>query len=188
MACCIGAHRNRLQLLPLLYFKHSVLFYFWHLLLPFTILAFLQVLTIILFGIIFQTTKINQAACGLAKEVAKEGGVHFAGCINHTAFLYSQGAGKDVVLKKFREQIEIFLQYNADLIIAEVSCLELHLNYKLKLTIQIHSSVLISVLELGAATLIFYYIIFRLSGGQNTFNLLYSNKRWGLLSLSEGGE
>ena len=103
-------------------------------------------LTIILFGIIFQTTRINQAACDLAEEVAREGGVYFAGCINQTAFLYSQGAGKDVVMKKFREQIEIFLQYNADLIIAEVSCLELHLNYKLKLTMQIHSSVLISVL------------------------------------------
>ena len=93
-----------------------------------------------------QTAKINQAACDLAKAVAKEGGVYVAGCINQTAFLYSQGAGKDVVMKKFREQIEIFLQYNADLIIAEVSCLELHLNYKLKLTMQIHSSVLISVL------------------------------------------
>lgn len=67
----------------------------------------------------YGTTKINQAACDLAKEVAKEGGVYFAGCINQTAFLYSQGAGKDVVMKKFREQIEIFLQNNVDLIIAE---------------------------------------------------------------------
>ena len=85
-----------------------------------------------------QTTKINQAACDLAKEVAKEGGVYFAGCINQTAFLYLQGAGKDVVMKKFREQIEIFLQNNVDLIIAEVSCLKLHLNLKLHLTMQIH--------------------------------------------------
>lgn len=54
--------------------------------------------------------------------MAKEGGVYFAGCINQTAFLYLQGAGKDVVMKKFREQIEIFLQNNVDLIIAEVSC------------------------------------------------------------------
>ena len=88
----------------------------------------LQVVTIISLsllsdaGISFQTTKINQAACDLAKEVAKEGGVYFAGCINQTAFLYLQGAGKDVVMKKFREQIEIFLQNNVDLIIAEVSC------------------------------------------------------------------
>ena len=104
-------------------------------------------LTIILFGIIFQTTKINQAACDLAKEVAKEGGVYFAGSINQTAFLYSQGAGKDMVLKKFREQTEIFLQNNVDLLIAEVSCL----NFKLKLTMQIHSSVLISALKLTAA-------------------------------------
>ena len=57
-------------------------------------------------GISFQITKINQAACDLAKEVAKEGGVYFAGCINQTAFLYSQGAGKDVLMKKFREQID----------------------------------------------------------------------------------
>ena len=54
----------------------------------------------------FQITKINEAACDLAKEVAKEGGVYFAGCINQTAFLYSQGAGKDVLMKKFREQID----------------------------------------------------------------------------------
>ena len=104
-------------------------------------------LTIILFGIIFQTTRINQAACDLAEEVAREG-VYFAGCINQTASLYSQGAGKDVVMKNFREQIEIFLQNNVDLIIAEVSCL-LHLNLNLKLTMQIHSSVLISALELS---------------------------------------
>lgn len=70
--------------------------------------------------------------------MAKEGGVYFAGCINQTAFLYSQGAGKDVVMKKFREQIEIFLQNNVDLIIAEVSCLKLHLNLKLHLTMQFH--------------------------------------------------
>ena len=105
-------------------------------------------LTIILFGIIFQTTRINQAACDLAEEVAREGGVYFAGCINQTASLYSQGAGKDVVMKNFREQIEIFLQNNVDLIIAEVSCL-LHLNLNLKLTMQIHSRVLISALELS---------------------------------------
>lgn len=67
----------------------------------------------------YGTTKINQAACNLAKEVAKEGGVYFAGCINQTAFLYLQGAGKEVVMKKFREQIEIFLKNNVDLIIAE---------------------------------------------------------------------
>ena len=85
-------------------------------------------ITIILFGISFQTTKINQAACDLAKEVAKEGGVYFAGCINQTAFLYSQDAGKDVVMKKFREQIEIFLQNNVDLIVAEVSCFKLPLD------------------------------------------------------------
>ena len=109
-----------------------------------------------------QTAKINQAACDLAKAVAKEGGVYFAGCINQTAFLYSQGVGNDVVMKKFREQIEIFLQNNVDLIVAEVSCLKLHLNF----------SVLISALELAAATLTFYY--FPTIYGQNSFNLLHA--------------
>ncbi|KAL9957819.1 hypothetical protein ACROYT_G034767 [Oculina patagonica] len=68
---------------------------------------------------LFQTVKINQAACDLAKGVAQEGGVYFAGSICQTASLYLQGAGKDAVTKKFREQIEIFLQNNVDLIIAE---------------------------------------------------------------------
>ena len=70
---------------------------------------------------LFQTVKINQAACDLAKGVAQEGGVYFAGSICQTAFLYPKGAGKDVVMKKFREQIAIFLQNDVDLIIAEVS-------------------------------------------------------------------
>ena len=72
---------------------------------------------------IFQTTKINQAACDLAKGVAQEGGALFAGSICQTAFLYSSGAGKEVVMKKFREQIQIFLQNGVDLLIAEVSYL-----------------------------------------------------------------
>ncbi|XP_068751236.1 betaine--homocysteine S-methyltransferase 1-like isoform X1 [Montipora capricornis] len=73
----------------------------------------------------YGTTKINQAACDLAKGVAKEGGALFAGCICQTASLYSSGAGKEVVSKKFREEVEIFLQNDADLLIAEFfSCLE----------------------------------------------------------------
>ena len=64
--------------------------------------------------------EINQAACDLAKSVAQEGGVIFAGSICQTAFLYSQGAGKEIVMKKFREQVEIFVQNNVELIIAEV--------------------------------------------------------------------
>ena len=70
---------------------------------------------------LFQTTKINQAACDLAKGVAQEGGALFAGSICQTASLYSRGAGKKVVMKAFREQIEIFLQNNVDLLIAEVT-------------------------------------------------------------------
>ena len=74
----------------------------------------------------FQTTKINQAACDLAKGVAQEGGAVFAGSICQTASLYSSGAGKDVVTKTFRRQIEIFLQNDVDLLIAEVRCLLLY--------------------------------------------------------------
>ena len=71
--------------------------------------------------ILFQTTKINQAACDLAKGVAQEGGALFAGSICQTASLYSSGAGQKVVKEKFREQIEIFLQNDVDLLIAEVN-------------------------------------------------------------------
>lgn len=63
--------------------------------------------------------KINQAACELAKSVAQEAGVFFAGSICQTASLYSQGAGKETVTKKFREQIGIFIRNDVDLIIAE---------------------------------------------------------------------
>ena len=70
---------------------------------------------------LFQTTKINQAACDLAKGVAQEGGALFAGSICQTASLYSSGAGQKVVKEKFREQIEIFLQNDVDLLIAEVN-------------------------------------------------------------------
>lgn len=67
----------------------------------------------------YGTTKINQAACDLAKGVAQEGGAVFAGSICQTASLYLSGAGKDVVTKTFRRQIEIFLQNGVDLLIAE---------------------------------------------------------------------
>ncbi|XP_078345626.1 betaine--homocysteine S-methyltransferase 1-like isoform X2 [Oculina patagonica] len=62
---------------------------------------------------------INQAACDLAKGVAQEGGAYLAGSICQTGTLYSKGAGKKVVMKKFREQIEIFIQNNVDILIAE---------------------------------------------------------------------
>ena len=71
----------------------------------------------------FQASKINQAACDLAKGVAQEGGALFAGSICQTASLYSSGAGQKVVKEKFREQIEIFLQNDVDLLIAEVNIL-----------------------------------------------------------------
>ncbi|XP_078381092.1 S-methylmethionine--homocysteine S-methyltransferase BHMT2-like [Oculina patagonica] len=67
----------------------------------------------------YGTDKINQAACDLAKGVAQKGGAYFAGSICQTSSLYSRGAGKKVVMKKFREQIEIFIKNNVDLIIAE---------------------------------------------------------------------
>jgi len=69
----------------------------------------------------FQPNNINQAACNLAKGVAQEGGAYFACSICQTGFLCSQGAGKDVVMKKFREEIEFFIQNNVDMLIGEVS-------------------------------------------------------------------
>ena len=95
--------------------------------------------------------------------------MYFAGCINQTAFLYSQGAGKDVVMKKFREQIEIFLQNNVDLIIAEVSCY-LYIQITLKLTTM--QTTVASVLKFSSGTSrnLHSFII----DAQNSFNLLYT--------------
>lgn len=76
----------------------------------------------------FQSNKINQAACDLAEGVAREGGAYFAGSICQTGFLYLQGAGKDVVMKKFREEIEIFIQNDVDILIGEVSVQQTHVN------------------------------------------------------------
>ena len=73
--------------------------------------------------VLFQANKINQAACDLAKGVAQEWGVSFAGSICQTASLCSSGAGKSAVRRKFKEQVEIFSQNNVDLIIAEVTVL-----------------------------------------------------------------
>ena len=52
--------------------------------------------------------------------MAQGGGALFAGCVCQTAYLYSHGAGKKVVTKKFKEQIEIFLENDVDILIAEV--------------------------------------------------------------------
>ena len=67
-----------------------------------------------------QNEEINQAACDLAKGVAQEGGVFCAGSICQTANLYARGAGKERIQKRIKEQIEIFLKNDLDLIIAEV--------------------------------------------------------------------
>ena len=53
--------------------------------------------------------------------MAQEGGAFFAGSICQTASLYSSGAGKKAVMEKFRHQVEIFVEKDVDLIIAEVS-------------------------------------------------------------------
>ena len=53
--------------------------------------------------------------------MAQEGGALFAGSICQTASLYLSGAGKKVVMEKFRHQLEIFVEKDVDLIIAEVS-------------------------------------------------------------------
>ena len=71
--------------------------------------------------VLFQANKINQAACELAKGVAQEGGVYFAGSVCQTASLYSGDAGKSAVMRKLKEQAEIFSQNSADLIVAEVT-------------------------------------------------------------------
>lgn len=68
-----------------------------------------------------QNEEINQSACDLAKGVAQEGGVYSAGSICQTAKLYTQGAGKEHIQKRFEQQIEIFLKNDLDLLIAEVS-------------------------------------------------------------------
>ena len=67
-----------------------------------------------------QNEEINQAACDLAKGVAQEGGVYCAGSICQTASLYTEGAGKQRIQKRFEEQIQIFLRNDMDLLIAEV--------------------------------------------------------------------
>ena len=67
-----------------------------------------------------QAEEINQAACDLACEVAREGGVLFSGSINQTGRMYVDGAGKEAVQNKFREQTEIFIKNDVDLLIAEV--------------------------------------------------------------------
>ena len=67
-----------------------------------------------------QAEEINQAACDLAREVAREGEVLFSGSVNQTGSMYVDGAGKEAVQNKFREQIEIFIRNDVDLLIAEV--------------------------------------------------------------------
>ena len=67
-----------------------------------------------------QDEEINQAACDLAREVAREGEVLFSGSVNQTGSMYVNGAGKAAVQNKFREQIEIFIRNDVDLLIAEV--------------------------------------------------------------------
>ena len=58
--------------------------------------------------------------------MAREGGAFFAGSICQTASLYSSGAGKKAVMEKFRHQMEIFVEKDVDLVIAEVSnCIEI---------------------------------------------------------------
>ncbi|KAJ7340115.1 hypothetical protein OS493_002841 [Desmophyllum pertusum] len=66
-----------------------------------------------------KNSEINQSASDLAKGVAQEGGVFSAGSICQTAKLYADGAGKELIQKRVKEQIEIFLKNDLDLLIAE---------------------------------------------------------------------
>jgi len=61
---------------------------------------------------------INQAACDLATEVAREGDALAAGGISQTP-TYLSGKGKDAVQAEFRKQVEVFVENKMDFLIAE---------------------------------------------------------------------
>ncbi|KAI8479601.1 hypothetical protein Bbelb_390450 [Branchiostoma belcheri] len=63
-------------------------------------------------------SKINQAACDIAKEVADEGGCLVAGGISQTP-TYLSGKGKEAVQAEFRKQIKIFVANDVDFLLAE---------------------------------------------------------------------
>ena len=66
-----------------------------------------------------QCNTINQAACDIAFEVAKEGDALVCGGISQTP-TYLSGKGKEACQKEFNKQIEIFVKNDVDFLIAEV--------------------------------------------------------------------
>lgn len=61
---------------------------------------------------------INQAACDIAAEVAREGNALAAGGISQTPS-YLSGKGKEAVKAEFRKQVEVFVENKMDFLIAE---------------------------------------------------------------------
>lgn len=61
---------------------------------------------------------INQAACDIAAEVAREGDALVAGGISQTP-TYLSGKGKGAVQAEFRKQVEVFVENNVDFLICE---------------------------------------------------------------------
>lgn len=61
---------------------------------------------------------INQAACDIAAEVAREGGALVAGGISQTP-TYLSGKGKAAVQEEFRKQVKVFADNKVDFLICE---------------------------------------------------------------------
>ncbi|KAL8203771.1 UNVERIFIED_CONTAM: hypothetical protein K2H54_060825 [Gekko kuhli] len=66
----------------------------------------------------FSGQKVNEAACDIAKEVAKEGDALVAGGVSQTPS-YLSGKDEAEVKKIFRKQLEVFQKKNVDFLIAE---------------------------------------------------------------------
>uniref|UniRef100_F7DS96 Betaine--homocysteine S-methyltransferase n=1 Tax=Ornithorhynchus anatinus TaxID=9258 RepID=F7DS96_ORNAN len=62
--------------------------------------------------------KINEAACDLAREVAKDGDALVAGGISQTPS-YKSRKGEAEIKKVFQQQLEVFVRKNVDFLIAE---------------------------------------------------------------------
>jgi len=71
-------------------------------------------------GCRFTPEQINQAACDIAKQVAKENGTLVAGGITQTkAYTYQEEKDKALVQREIRQNAEILIKNNVDFIILE---------------------------------------------------------------------
>lgn len=66
----------------------------------------------------FSGSKINQAACELAREVANEGDALVLGGICQTP-TYLNGDGKEAVKEIFRKQVKVFVENKVDFLLCE---------------------------------------------------------------------